>query len=263
MLGHEILARELVLEQPRFIVEQVQLSRRALNVKVFGNPNVFLGHPLGVGIAVAATAEIATGVCIGIQIAEFILAHHGRDKATLLVRTIQRRAVGIKVDREWILNRLDVDLLIKRVRRRVIGDDAPVAPAHAHGVLKRLVVRAIGIRIDLNVPADALNNLGSLFVCVAVARMHLDAGTLLALLVGDLTAISVQFIDRQARPGFQVTTVLYLNRPLIAAHKAQIVQRIRAIVRIGFVGQPEKVHCIGNAGIVSFALVICHFSSSS
>jgi hypothetical protein len=53
--------------------------------------------------------------------------------------------------------------------------------------------------------------------------MNLGPGTLLALLVGDLPAISIELIDRQARSGFQVPAVLDLNRPLVAADKAQIV----------------------------------------
>ena len=51
---------------------------------------------------------------------------------------------------------------------------------------------------------DALNHLGNLVVCQVVHRMHLDAGALHPLLIGHLTNVCVNLVDRQARAGFKV-----------------------------------------------------------
>jgi len=52
--------------------------------------------------------------------------------------------------------------------------------------------------LNLNMPTNPLDNLSSLFVCVAVAWMDLDARPLLALLVSDLPTVGVELVDRQA-----------------------------------------------------------------
>ena len=181
--------------------------------------------------------------------AERPLGHHAGDQAFFGVRTIGRHAVGVKIHTERVVNRVNVDFLVETVFRHVIGVDAPVAPAHADSVFKRGVVGGIGVGIDFNVAGDALDHFGNFQVAFIVDGVNLDAGALLALLVGDLAHIGVDLVDGQTGARFQVAAVLNLHWPLVATGKLQVAQRFSAVLRISFGNQSQKLNRITDAAI--------------
>ena len=84
---------------------------------------------------------------------------------------------------------------------------------------------------------NALNDLGDAQIAFIVDWVNLDAGTLLALLVGDLAHIGVNLVDGQAGAGFQVAAVLNLDRPLVARGKLQVAQGFGSVLAVGFTDQ--------------------------
>ena len=90
--------------------------------------------------------------------------------------------------------------------------------------------------------ANALNNLGNLVISQVINRMNFDAGALLALLVGDLPNVGINFVDGQAWSGFNVAAVLNLNGPLVACGKFNIVKRLGSVIRVRFIDQTPKLN---------------------
>ena len=221
---------------------------------ILGQPDVFLSHPLGITVASCAGAEVSPVVCTRISLSECRFRHHAGNQAAFSVRTVRAYAVGVKVDRKRVIYRLDVDFLVKRILADVVRRDPPVAPAHLHSVLKRGVVGGVSVGIDFNVPSDALNDLCNLQVALVVSRMHLNARSLLALLVGHLTDVGINLVDGQARPRFKVTAVLNLHRPLVARGKLQVAQRLGSVLAVRFTHQAQKLDCFAYAGVVVHVL---------
>ena len=159
-------------------------------------------------VARAALGKAAAIVRIGVQLAEFGLAHHGGDEAAVSVRPVYGFRIGVKVDGERVLDSLDKDFLVETVLLYIVGCNAPITPTHPHGVVKSGVVGVVGVRVNLNVAANAFNDFGGLNVGLGVCRVNLDAWALLALLVGHLAAIPVQLVDCQDRARFEIAGVL-------------------------------------------------------
>ena len=210
-------------------------------MEILGDPNVLGHHPVSGIVASAALKEVGAIVGAGEHLAEHRLGHHASNQALLGVGAVRQHAVGVEINAERIVDRLDVNLLVERVLAHVIRDDAPVAPAHPHGVVEGVVVRRVGVAVFLNVPGDALKRLRNLGVGLGVGRVNFDPGPLLALLVRDLAHIGIDLVDRQARPGIKVAAVLNLNRPLVAGSELQIVQRIGPVAGIGVARQAQEL----------------------
>ena len=104
---------------------------------------------------------------------------------------------------------------------------------------------------------DAFNHFSNFQVAFVVDGVNLDAGALLALLVGDLAHIGVDLVDGQTGARFQVAAVLNLDGPLIATGKLQVAQGFSAVLRIGFGNQSQKLNRITDAAI-HVSVLQCH-----
>ena len=104
---------------------------------------------------------------------------------------------------------------------------------------------------------DSFDHLGDFQVAFVVDGVNLDAGALLALLVGDLANVGVNLVNRQARARFQVAAVLNLDGPLIATGKLQVAQGFSAVLGIGFRNQAQKFNRIPDAAI-HVCVLPCH-----
>ena len=80
--------------------------------------------------------------------------------------------------------------------------------------------------------------------------MHLNAGSLLALLVGHLAHVGINFVDGQARPGLKVPAVLNLHRPLVTSCKPNILQGFAAVGAVAVVHQLPKLNGFVNAWVI-------------
>lgn len=105
---------------------------------------------------------------------------------------------------------------------------------------------------------DALDDLGNLQVALVVDRVDLDPGALLALLVRDLPNIGVQLINRQARAGFNVATVLNFDLPLVASGKLQVLQPFLPVIAVGLANQLKELDRVLNARIARLVLIVAH-----
>ena len=236
----KLVAGQLVLVDFGAVREHQQLGLDPLNVEILGDPNILGHHPIGGIIASAALEEVGAIVRAGKHFAEDGLGHHAGNQALLGVGAIRQDRIRVKVDREWVVDWLNVDFLVERILANVIRDDAPVAPAHPHGVVKGVVIRRVGVAVLFNVPGDALQRLGDLDVGLGVGRVDFDPGSLLALLVGDLANVGVNLVDGQARPGVKVSAVLNLHRPLVAGSELQVIQRIGPVRGVGIARQTQE-----------------------
>ena len=140
--------------------------------------------------------------------------------------------------------------MVKRILANILRIDAPVTPTHSDSVIESGVIGGVGVAVDLNVTGNAFQHLGNLVVCQVVYWMHFDAGALLALLVGHLTHISINFVDGQARPSLKIPAVLDLHRPLITCGKPYVLQCLAAVSAVTVVHQLPKLDGIVNAGII-------------
>ena len=86
-------------------------------------------------------------------------------------------------------------------------------------MVKSGIVGVVGVGIDLNVAAHSLNYVCGLYIRFVVCGVNLDAGTLLALLISNLAAVSVQLVNRQNRARFKIARVLQFNGPLVTIDK--------------------------------------------
>ena len=207
----------------------VEFGPFTLDVKELGNANVLFGNPCRSVIACAALHKVAAIVSVRVVVFKDLLVHHRGNQATLCVRAIRQDAVWVKVHGKRVVNRVDVDFLVERIFTHITGVDAPVAPTHANGVVKRCVIGCVGVAVDFNVSGHALNHLGNLVVGKVVDGVNFNPWALLALLVCDLPNVRINFVDGQARTGFNVAAVLNLDRPLVASGKLNIVQRLRTV----------------------------------
>jgi hypothetical protein len=80
--------------------------------------------------------------------------------------------------------------------------------------------------------------------------VHLDARSLLALLVGNLPDVSVDLFDSKARSGLKIPAVLDLGRPLIASGKLQVLERFHSVAGFGIAAQAQELDRFLNPWIV-------------
>ena len=122
-----------------------------------------------------------------------------RDKAILRVcagRVLDHR---IHVHREAVTDSTDLDVLLKRVVVAVLGQEANVPLPVSHLVLARSIISYVSVADVLNVPDHAVEDFGDLNVSVVVNRNDLGRRPVLPLVVGHLTNVLRQLVDRQAR----------------------------------------------------------------
>ena len=86
-------------------------------------------------------------------------------------------------------------------------------------MVKTCIVSVVSVGIDFNVATHSFNYVCGFYVRFVVCGVNFDAGTLLALLIGDLAAVSVQLVNRQDRARFKVAGVLQFNGPLVTIDK--------------------------------------------
>ena len=110
---HRFGTRQLILEYRRAIRQHQQLGFDALGVKIFGNPNILFAHPLGPAVAGRSGFELPAVVCIWILFVEYRFRDHRGDQASLGVRSIRLRAVGIEIDGKRVVDLPDIDLLVE------------------------------------------------------------------------------------------------------------------------------------------------------
>ena len=111
--GHQLVTGSVFFEHLCAIRQQQQLGLLALGVPPLSDADVFLHDPVGISVTRAAVVEVAAVISVGVLGAEVLFAHHLGDQAGLSVRSIRHLRVRVKVDRERVGDRLDVDFLVK------------------------------------------------------------------------------------------------------------------------------------------------------
>ena len=145
----------------------------------------------------------------------------------------------IHVDRKGVAHTANLNVLVKRVVFAILGQQAKVTFAVRNLVFAGSVIGHIGVADVLNVPNHAVKNVGHFHVGVVVHRDDLGAGSVLALVVGDLSDVLRQLVNRQTRAGVdrlplhRATGGQHIGGPLPvvvgrAGVKAQIVDLIFA-----------------------------------
>ena len=117
---------------------------------------------------------------------------------------------GVHVHGERVADALDADVLVKRVRIAVLGQHANVAFTVGDLVVTGGVVGYVCVRDVLDMPHDAVKNLGNLQVCLVIHGDDFARGPVLPLVVGDLTNVLRQLVDGQTGAGIDG---LPLHRP--------------------------------------------------
>ena len=168
------------------------------NVVILGDTHRVLVNPNADGL-VANTQRLQARYrgCVRKQALVFIALQLFGDETPLSICPARVLDRWVHVDRERVANPHDLDVLIERIVVAVFRQDSDVTFAVTDLVFAGGVVGNVGVRDVLDVPDHAVVDFGDFWVGVVVSGYNFAARTVLSLVIGDLSYVLRQLVNRQ------------------------------------------------------------------
>ena len=221
----------------------VQRLGFVLDVEVLGDPHRVLVDPC-VQLPVAhAVGKAGQGCRVGKLPFVIVFSDFLVDEAPLGIRAARVLDRRVHVHAKTVPNTPDPQILLKAVVVAVLGQDAEVPFTKRDLVVAGRVIGHVRIGDVLNVPHDAVENLGNFHVGLVVGGDDLARWPVLPLIVGDLQHMLRQLVDRQAGTSVDCLALdraagsQHISRPLPlvvgrGCAETQVVQLVFAGIRI-------------------------------